>query len=163
MQTVGLASFVSGAGVYLVLASSSHFGWSLHRIESPVETRYGRLGQHREHPIVGTITAVYCCEESPYIKGMCTTNRACLTRARWGKIDRSAAQPAEHFLGRTGDIGTCPGGHSAIRCHATGQSAHSSLSLGQTMGNLSPIVDKCSPFMVPHVVYLPPTISLRTR
>ena len=72
------------------------------------------------------------CEESLHMQDICAAYRACPTRARWGQDDRSVAHPAEYILGGTPGIGTCPGGHSAVRCRATGhRSPHSSFSLGR--------------------------------
>jgi hypothetical protein len=58
---VGLAGFVSGAGLYLVLASLSTWRTSTSpRI--PLATRLAR--QHRELAMAGTIAAIHRCEES---------------------------------------------------------------------------------------------------
>jgi hypothetical protein len=82
--------------------------------------------------MTGTITPIYCCEESPPRCGICGTSRACPARTRWGQSDRSVAQPAEYILGGAPGIGTCPGGHSAVRFRATGnQSPCSRFYLGE--------------------------------
>ena len=82
--------------------------------------------------MAGTITPIFRREESLPMQGICVTYRTCPARARWGQDDRSAAYPAEYILGGTPGIGTYPGGHSAVRCCATGhQSPYSSFSLGE--------------------------------
>ena len=108
MQRVGLASFVSGAGLYLVLASPFHVGGPLHLRGFIFGTRLAR--QHREHTMAGTIAPIYHCEESLPIREICATYRACPARARWGQNDGSVAHPAEYFLGGAPAIGTCPEG-----------------------------------------------------
>ena len=66
MQRVGLASFVSGASPYLVLASPFHAGGPLHRRELVFTPRLKR--QHREHAMAGSITPTHHCEESLFIQ-----------------------------------------------------------------------------------------------
>jgi hypothetical protein len=61
MHRVGLASFVYGTDLHLVLASHFHIGESLHLRVAIFATEWGR--QRREHIMVGTITSIYLCEE----------------------------------------------------------------------------------------------------
>ena len=61
MQEVGLADFVCGAGLYLMLASPSHSVGSLHLREHTLATTFA--GQHRKHVMAGTVTPIYICEE----------------------------------------------------------------------------------------------------
>ena len=105
-------------------------GGPLHFRESLFATISAR--QHREHAMAATIATVRHCEESLLIQGVRATYYAFPARACRGKDDRSVAQPAEYFLGGAGDVRTCPGRHSAVRCQATSQSPHSGFSLGQT-------------------------------
>ncbi|KAF8469873.1 hypothetical protein DFH94DRAFT_220515 [Russula ochroleuca] len=114
---VGSASFVSGATLYFVLASPFHLGGPLHLQEPKFATTSAR--QHRERGMVGAFTPFYGREESLLMQGICATYRACPARARWGQNDRSVTHPTEYTLGGTPAIGTCPGRHSAARCHAT--------------------------------------------
>jgi hypothetical protein len=154
IQKVGSASFVSGATLYFVLASPFHLGGPLHLQEPKFATTSAR--QHRERGMVGAFTPFYGREESLLMQGICATYRACPARARWGQNDRSVTHPTEYTLGGTPAIGTCPGRHSAARCHATGQqSPHSSFSLGQIPASSVPLT-----FLV---TYLLPTIFLYTR
>ena len=106
MQRLGLASFIIGAGLYLVLASPFRAGRSLYLRERKVATRMA--GQHRELPMVGTIIPIFGCEESLPIRGIWATYRACPSR---GWNDRSFANLAEYFLGGPSVIGTCLGRH----------------------------------------------------
>ena len=74
----------------------------------------------------------FAVKESLHVQDICATYRACPTGARWGQDDRSVAHPAEYILGGTPGIGTCPGGHSAVRFRATGnQSPCSRFYLGE--------------------------------
>jgi hypothetical protein len=131
MQRVGLASFGTGVGLYLVLASF-RVGRPIHLRERILAARPAR--QYRDHAMAGTITPVYRCQESLPIRGTCVTHRACPARARWGKNDRSVTRPAESLLGRAPAIGTCPGRHSAVCCRATGhQSSFNYCPLGKTL------------------------------
>ena len=88
MQRAGSANFISRAALYLVLASSFYVAGPLHL---RVRRRLDR--QHREHPMVGTITPIYCCEESLLIRGLCITYRACPQRARSRQNDSGVACP----------------------------------------------------------------------
>ena len=78
--------------------------------------------QHRERALAGIVTPIRIREEPLFILGYCAMYRACPTRARWvwGQSDRSVAHHTECFLGGATTIGTCRGGHSADRFHATG-------------------------------------------
>jgi len=154
MQKLRLAGFISGAGFYIVLASPFHIGGPLHLREITSAVKLAR--QHRERAVGGTIAAIHHREEFLPIKGVCATYRAFPARARPGKKnDRSVARPAEHLLGGARDIGTCPDSHSAIHCHATGQSTHSSFSLGQTVGSLSSMADKyCTLHFLSHQCFM---------
>ena len=118
MQRAGLASFVSGAGLYIVFAFPFYVRGPLHLRVSIFAPRLAR--QHREHIMAGTIAPISFCEESLLIRRICATYRACPARARWRKIDGSVAHPAEYFLGGGPVIGTYPGGHRAVRRHSAG-------------------------------------------
>jgi hypothetical protein len=116
MRGVGLASFVYGTGLYLMLTSPSDFGEPLHPREPTLATL---ARQHRERTMAGAVTPIYIREEPLPIRAHCTTYRARLARARWRQSDSSVARPTEYFLGRSA-VGTCPGGHSGGCCRATG-------------------------------------------
>jgi hypothetical protein len=134
MQKLESAGFVSGIGLYLMLASFQ-LGGPLHlQIFMLPVVKLAR--QHREREVAGTIAAIRYCEEALPNQGVRATYYVFPARARWGKDDRSVAQLAEYLLGGTQDVWTCPGRHSAIRCHATGQShpGHSSFLLRQRQG-----------------------------
>jgi hypothetical protein len=61
--------------------------------------------------MAGTFPSIYGCEGSPHNPRTCATYRTCLARGLWGKSDRSATRPAEHFLTKEN--------HWAVRCRAT--------------------------------------------
>jgi F-box-like len=124
MQRVGLASLVYGAGLSFMLTSPPHFR-PPHLRESPLSTTLA--SKPRKCAMAATITPFHIHEKPLPIRGDCATYRSCPARARWGQSDRSVARPREYFLGGGSAIGTCPGGHSAGRCCATGhQSPYSS-------------------------------------
>jgi hypothetical protein len=128
MQRSGLASFVSGAGLYLVFVSHFRLGEPLHP-QNIFATKLAR--QHRERAVAGTITHISRREESLLMSGICATHHPCPARARWGQDDRSVAHLAEYIRGGAPRIGIYLGRHSAVCCRATGhQSPHSSFSLG---------------------------------
>ena len=130
MQRGGLASFVSGAALYLVPASPFHGGGPLHLPHFTSASSLAR--QHREQSMAGTITLIYHFEEPLPISRFCVTYRECPSRASWGHNDRGIARPAKHFFRGAPAFGACPGSHWAVRCHATGhRSPYSSFSLGQ--------------------------------
>ena len=114
MQRAGSANFISRAALYLVLASSFY-------VAGPLHLRFRRRldRQHREHPMVGTITPIYCCEESLLIRGLCITYRACPQGARSRQNDNGVARPAGYPPGGARVIGTSPAGHWTVCCCAT--------------------------------------------
>ncbi|KAF8461568.1 hypothetical protein DFH94DRAFT_789434 [Russula ochroleuca] len=79
MRRVGLAGFVSGAGLCLVLGCPFHVGGPPHLPGPIFATRLGR--QHRKLALAGTITPICHCEESLPIQGIRATYRACPARA----------------------------------------------------------------------------------
>src|SRR5229473_1245282 len=105
MYKVGLATLVSGAGLYLGHDSPFYIGGPLHFRGSISTTRLAR--QYREHPMAGTIAAIYFSQESLFVRGICATYRTRPARTRWGKNDRSIAHAGEYFLGGVSAIGTC--------------------------------------------------------
>jgi hypothetical protein len=117
MQRVGLAAFISGAGLYIVLPFHLHGGTPLHLRASIFAITMAR--RHREHAMAGNFPPIYRCEESLRIQGICTMYRPRPARARRGKSDRCVTRPGESFFGRAPAIGTCPGSHWAVRCCTT--------------------------------------------
>ena len=132
MQKAQLASFVSGAGLHLVLASPFHFRGPLYRRASKFSARLAR--QHRGHGMAVTNTPIYRCQESVPIRKIWGTYRACPGKACWGQDNGSVSLPAEYFLGGARAIGTCPGLGSdwKVRCRAAGhRSPYSRYPLGK--------------------------------
>ena len=130
MRNLRLADFVSRTGLYLVLSPPFFALEDLYISECHYSRPYWQ--DDIENTLWLQLLQPFATEESLLIKGVRATYHAFPARACQGKDDRSLARPAEHFLGGAGDVRTCPGGHSAIRCRATSQSPHSGFSLGQT-------------------------------
>ena len=53
------------------------------------------------------------------MREICASYRSCITRAHWGKNDRSFARIVEYFLGEFSAVGACSGRHRRVCCGAT--------------------------------------------
>ena len=128
MQGVGLATFVSGAILHLVIAPPFHAADAHHPHQCPIlPTRFRLARQGRENAMARTFAPICRCKEPPHSRGLCAVHRVCSARARWGQDDGSVAHPTKPFPGGTQTIGTCPGRHWEVHCRTTGrQSPHSS-------------------------------------
>jgi len=69
--------------------------------------------------MVGTVTPIYCGEESLPSRGIRARYRGRPARARGGQNNGNLAQPAEYFYAEARATGTVPGTHWAVCCCAT--------------------------------------------
>jgi hypothetical protein len=62
---------------------------------------------------------IYRCEESLSMQGIWARYHGRPARTRWCQNNRSVAQPAEYFRGKSPALGNFPGKHWAVRCRTT--------------------------------------------
>ena len=161
MHRIRLASVVSGTSHYIVLASPSHAGGPLH-LQGRLLRHTKLARQHRELAMAGVIAAVYCCEESSPVRGICATRRSCLAGARWGKNDRSVAHSAEFVLGGAPAAGTSSGKHGwKVHFRAAGHQSPYNSSLGQLDTEQGPR-DQHRVLLTFRFVYLPGKFPLHS-
>jgi len=84
--------------------------------------------------MAGISTPIYHREKFIPVQGICTTRRACVARALWGKYNGRVTRATKNFLTGVLTIGTCQAGPYAVsRCTAALRSPCDRQSAGTTV------------------------------
>jgi hypothetical protein len=99
MHRVGLATFVSGGGLYLVLASHFHVGGSLHLTRPNIRYQIGKTTSRARKTTSRTRNGwnLFAAVKGP-IRRVFATYRAWPARVRWGHNNGSVTHLQSIFL-----------------------------------------------------------------